>query len=168
MSHEAAVTRAAFLQAMAHAVTGVQIVTTDGSAGRFAVTTSTMSSVSADPPMLLVCIAKRSPVCQAILEHKAFCLNVLSADQHHISDVFAGRSRTFRPYDLCSAEWSVQSTGGLRLVGAAASFDCSLWAAHEAGSHYVFIGRVLTACDDDRAPLLYTASSYGQPDLFVA
>ena len=164
---ETVATRDEFLHAMGRAVTGVQVVTTSGLSGRFAVTISAMSSVSADPPLLLVCINQKSPVCQAILANQIFCINVLSADQTHVSDTFSGRIRDGRPYDFGCAEWTMPSPGCPRLTGAVASFDCLLWEAHEAGSHVVFIGRTLSASDSDRKPLLYTGSSYGQPDLFV-
>lgn len=157
-----------FLHAMRRAVTGVQVVTTGGPAGRFAVTVSAMSSVSADPPLLLVCINRRSPVCGAILENRTFCINVLSAEQARVSDTFAGRISDGKPYDFGCAEWSVQRSACPQLVGAVASFDCALWKAHEAGSHVVLIGRALSVSDDDRTPLLYTAACYGRPDLFIA
>ena len=57
--------RDAFVEAMSRAVSGVSIVTTDGQAGRFGQTVSAMSSVSADPPLLLVCINRKSPTCTA-------------------------------------------------------------------------------------------------------
>ena len=60
--HPEPVAAAAFVEGMRGAVTGVNIVTTDGAAGRFGVTVSAFSSVSAEPPMVLVCINQRSPV----------------------------------------------------------------------------------------------------------
>ena len=163
-----AITRDEFIHAMRRAVTGVQVVTTSGPAGRFAVTVSAMSSVSADPPLVLMCINRNSPVCAATRLNQAFCINVLSAEQAHVSDTSAGRIRDGKPYDFGCAEWATPHSGCPRLVGAVASFDCALWEAHEAGSHVVFIGRVISASRDDREPLLYTGASYGRPALFVA
>src|SRR3979490_2549211 len=86
--------RQQFLHGMSHAACTVNVVTTDGVAGRHGVTVSAMVSVSADTPQptLLVCIHGRSAVAAAVLENGVFCVNVLRDDQAHISDNFAGRS----------------------------------------------------------------------------
>ena len=76
---------------MSHAVSGVHIVTTDGPGGRLGLTVSAMVSLSADPPMLLVCINRRSPICNAILANRCFMVNVLSDRQRHVADTFSGR-----------------------------------------------------------------------------
>src|ERR1700677_5178056 len=79
--------RQQFLLGMSHAACTVNVVTTDGIAGRHGVTVSAMVSVSADTPQptLLVCIHHLSPVASAVLENGAFCVNVLREDQTHIS-----------------------------------------------------------------------------------
>src|SRR5580704_10415994 len=86
--------RQRFLLGMSHAACTVNVVTTDGAAGRHGVTVSATVSVSADTPQptLLVCIHHLSPVSAALLENGVFCVNVLRDDQAHISDSFAGRS----------------------------------------------------------------------------
>jgi len=86
--------RQRFLLGMSHAACTVNVVTTDGAAGRHGVTVSAMVSVSADTPQptLLVCIHHRSAVAAAVLANGVFCVNVLRDDQAHISDNFAGRS----------------------------------------------------------------------------
>src|SRR5277367_7027258 len=91
--------RQRFLSGMSHAACTVNVVTTDGVAGRHGVTVSAMVSVSADTPQptLLVCIHHLSPVVTALLENGVFCVNVLRDDQAHISDNFAGRSRAHGP-----------------------------------------------------------------------
>ena len=88
--------RTRFLNGMSHAACTVNVVTTDGPAGRAGVTVSAMSSVSADTdkPTLLVCVHHMSPAATAIVENRVFCVNVLRDDQSHISDTFAGVSRT--------------------------------------------------------------------------
>jgi flavin reductase (DIM6/NTAB) family NADH-FMN oxidoreductase RutF len=91
--------RRRFLIGMSHAACTVNVVTTDGAAGRHGVTVSAMVSVSADTPQptLLVCIHHLSPVADALLKNGVFCVNVLREDQAHISDSFAGPSLRFRP-----------------------------------------------------------------------
>src|SRR5580693_8430205 len=82
------VLRQQFLHGMSHAACTVNVVTTDGSAGRHGVTVSAMVSVSADTPQptLLVCIHHLSPVAAAVLANGVFCVSVLREDQAHISD----------------------------------------------------------------------------------
>jgi flavin reductase (DIM6/NTAB) family NADH-FMN oxidoreductase RutF len=152
-----------FIQAMGRAVSGVTVVATDGKAGRFAVTVSAMSSVSAEPPLVLACIRRESPANRAIRANRVFAISVLADCQAHVSDTFAGRPRNGAPFDFSIGAWRSSVTGAPCLDGAAASFDCALWSCHEAGSHTVFIGRVLAAGESAAAPLLYTGRSYGRP-----
>lgn len=134
--------RANFLQAMAEAATSVTLVTTDGPAGRFGVTVSAFASVSADPPMLLACINRKSPAAAAIARNGRFCVNVLSAAQSCLADVFAGRSERFPPYDFGCAPWE-RAESGWRLVESIASFACALDRDVAAATHRILIGRVL-------------------------
>ena len=89
-----------FIAAMGRLVTGVTIVTTDGPAGRFGITVSAFSSVSADPPLVLACVNRKSPVVAAVLANGVFCINVLADAHRHVADTFAGRNPEGRPYDL--------------------------------------------------------------------
>src|ERR671934_1301828 len=85
--------RMQFLDGMSRAAFCVNVVTTDGPAGRAGVTISAMSSVSADgtSPTVLVCIHHQSRTAAAILENRTFCINVLRDDQSDIADCFGGR-----------------------------------------------------------------------------
>ncbi|MDT8873082.1 flavin reductase family protein [Komagataeibacter rhaeticus] len=85
--------RDAFISAMGHAAHSVSVVVTDGDAGRMGVTVSAVSSVSADPPMILACINRKSPAVAAICANGSMTINMLAATQHDISDVFSGRSQ---------------------------------------------------------------------------
>jgi flavin reductase (DIM6/NTAB) family NADH-FMN oxidoreductase RutF len=154
--------RASFLQAMAEAATSVTLVTTDGAAGRFGVTVSAFASVSADPPMLLACINRKSPAAAAIAANGGYCVNVLSAAQSFLADVFAGRSERFAPYDFGCADWQ-RADGGWRLLDSIASFDCALDRDVAAGTHQILIGRVLATHRDAQAEassLIYARRAY--------
>jgi flavin reductase (DIM6/NTAB) family NADH-FMN oxidoreductase RutF len=131
-----------FLQGMAEAATSVTLVTTDGPAGRFGVTVSAFASVSADPPMLLACINRKSPAAAAIVSNGGFCVNVLSAAQRYLAEVFAGCSERFAPYDFGCADWE-RAKGGWCLRDSVASFACALDRDVAAGTHQILIGRVL-------------------------
>jgi flavin reductase len=152
-----------FLAAMAAAATGVSVVTTDGPAGRYGVTISAMTSVSADPPMLLVCVNRRSPACAALLANRLFGVNVLAADQAEVADVFAGRPRQGAPFHFAAERWVPGPHGTLGLLGAAACFECRVTEAVEAGSHVVVIGRVLVAARAETIPLVYAQRGYARP-----
>src|ERR1700690_2348435 len=109
--------RQRFLNGMSHAACTVNVVTTDGRAGRHGVTVSAMVSVSADTPQptLLVCIHHLSAVADALLENGVFCVNVLREDQTHISESFAGRTQARGDSKFDCAEWTTQATGAPRV-----------------------------------------------------
>jgi flavin reductase len=158
--------RAAFVEAMSRAAAGVTVVATAGEEGRFGQTVSAMCSVSADPPLLLACINRKSACGKAILRHRVFSVNVLRADQQRVAQVFAGRPRSGEPYDFGCAVWEEEATGAPLLVGAAARFDCELAAVHEAASHRIFVGRVVASSAGNGTPLIYAHRGYGELLLF--
>ncbi len=149
-----------FVAAMAAAVTPVSIVTTDGPAGRYGVTVSAVSSVSAEPPMVLACINLRSPALDAIKKNGVFCINMLSEEQCDVANSFAGRPGKFNPYDFDVATWEHLSTGAPALCNAAANFDCTLERLDNASTHSILLGIVSSAKHTNNKPLAYTARSY--------
>lgn len=158
--------RGAFLEAMSHTAATVNIVTTDGPAGRAGVTVSAMASVSADTPApsLLVCIHRLGSACSAILKNGVFCVNVLRDDQSPVSDVFAGRTGTADGDKFSCAEWVVQKTGAPRMADPLVALDCRLTHAELIGTHYVMFGEVEDIFIADRGlPLIYTGRAYGTP-----
>ncbi len=158
--------RSRFLDAMSHAACTVNIITTDGSAGRAGVTVSAMASVSADSarPTLLVCVHQLSPASAAISTNGVFCVNVLRDDQSYISDCFAGRYKTLDGDKFSCTSWVPQSTGAPRVVDALVAFDCRLVSSQLVGSHYVFLGEVEDLfVNDPGLPLIYANRAYGTP-----
>jgi len=149
-----------FVAAMAGAATPVSIVTTDGPGGRYGITVSAVTSVSAEPPMVLACINRRSPSVAAINRNGVFCVNMLNAGQSAVANCFAGRPSDGEPYDFACADWHEIATGAPVLYGAAAVFDCSLKTLHDAGSHRIVIGRVVSARSSNNWPLAYSRRSY--------
>jgi flavin reductase (DIM6/NTAB) family NADH-FMN oxidoreductase RutF len=150
---------ALYTDAMAAAITGVTVVTTDGAAGRLGRTVSAMTSVSAEPPMLLACVARRSPLVAAIRAHGAFAVSVLARHQVHVAESFAGRGRGDR-FSFACAEWEPGVTGAPLLRGAAARFECRVASVVEAGSHSVLLGRVVAAAAGEAPALAYTRRGY--------
>jgi len=154
---------------MSHAACTVNVVTTDGSAGRHGVTVSAMVSVSADTPRptLLVCIHHLSPVADALLENGVFCVNVLREDQAHISDTFAGRSGAHGSAKFGCTQWTTQLTGAPRVADALVAFDCRVTGSDRIGSHFVVLGSVEDIfVAGTGAPLIYANRAYGVPQRF--
>ncbi len=155
--------RTRFVEAMGQVATGVTVVATEGGTGRCAQTVSAMCSVSADPPMVLVCVNRRSPAAAAILAHGAFAVNVLADSQADVSDTFAGRPTRGAPYDFAAASWHAGPHGQPLLDGAVAGFECRVASAHQEGSHTVFVGSVLRSTAGDGTPLVYHGRGYARP-----
>lgn len=154
-----------FLAGMSAAAATVNVVTTDGLAGRFGVTVSAMSSVSADGewPTLLVCLHHGSAAAAAILSNGVFCVNVLREDQSAVSDCFAGRVTTADGDRFSCAGWLPQVSGSPRIAGALVAFDCRLASATRVGTHHVFVGAVQDIhLDRPGSPLLYANRAYGR------
>jgi flavin reductase (DIM6/NTAB) family NADH-FMN oxidoreductase RutF len=170
-SQEPGLLRQRFLNGMSHAACTVNVVTTDGPAGRHGVTVSAMVSVSADTPQptLLVCIHHKSSVAAAVLENGAFCVNVLREDQSHISESFAGRTAARGASKFECARWTTQTTGAPRVVDALVAFDCRVIASERVGSHFVVFGSVQDIfVAGGGAPLIYANRAYGVPQRFQA
>src|SRR3984957_12364400 len=161
--------RQQFLHGMSHAACTVNVVTTDGRAGRHGGTVSAMVSVSADTPQptLLVCIHHKSAVADAVLQNGVFCVNVLRDDQSHISENFAGRSGIRGAAKFDCAQWSTQVTGAPRVMDALVAFDCKVTASERVGSHFVVFGSVQDIhVAGTGAPLIYANRAYGVPRRF--
>jgi len=158
------VLRQAFLDGMSHTACTVNVVTTDGAAGRAGVTVSAMSSVSADgtKPTLLVCVHHQSPAAAKIVENGVFCVNVLQDHQSYISDTFAGRRETEDGDKFSCADWTKEATGAPRVVDPLVAFDCQVASSERVGTHHVFIGEVEAIFTANQgSPLIFANRSYG-------
>ncbi|MCA0433542.1 MAG: flavin reductase family protein [Proteobacteria bacterium] len=151
-----------FVRAMGAAATSVSVVTTAGLGGRFGLTVSALSSVSAEPPLLLVCVNRKNPSVSAITQNGRFAVNILATHQQDVARVFSGRPLDGQPYDFARHSW-IDSENGLPLLqGAAANFECETETIHDAGTHRIFIGRVFTAIRSESAPLIYSNRNFGR------
>ena len=153
-----------FIGGMSHAASTVNVVTTDGVAGRGGMTVSAMSSVSADTPRptLLVCVHHQSSVAQQIIENGVFCVNILKDDQAYISDAFAGRfkDQLDDKFDCC--DWEVMPSGAPRVRDPLVGFDCHVISSDRVGTHHVFFGEVDDVfIADGGSPLIYARRGYG-------
>lgn len=150
-------TKRALRRAFGSFATGVTVVTTrqpDGTPRGF--TANSFTSVSLDPPLLLVCIAKAALSCSTFTEAMHFSVNVLADDQQNISGLFASQST--EKFSL--ADWHVDTQDIPLIDGALASFSCARHTVVDAGDHLILIGHVLEFETKDGAPLGYYQGAY--------
>ena len=138
--------------------TGVTVVTCVDEGGRpFGLTVNSFTSVSLDPPLLLVCIAKNARCSPALARARHFAVNVLQTGQRPASIRFSTRDED----RFGTTPWSIGETGAPLLMDSLAVFECEHHAAHDAGDHQILTGRVLRASFDPAMdPLLYFRGSY--------
>lgn len=158
------VSRDAFLAAMRQSASPVCVVTTQFEGQRMALTISSFLSVSADPPLISVCINRNSRMCTALTATQGFALHMLAEDQSHIADTFAGRPRIGEPYDFSCATWVCQGEHCEPLMsGVTASALCSVVSFTDAGSHRLFIAEVKSLATSEKRPLLFWNRLYSFP-----
>jgi flavin reductase (DIM6/NTAB) family NADH-FMN oxidoreductase RutF len=150
----------AFRIAMRSYLTGVTIVTSLHEGEPRGITVSAFASVSADPPNVLVCVNRDARSYLYIASSKIFCVNVLSHDQSALARRFSGGVRD-RQFD--GIAHSVATTGAPVLDGTVAYFDCEVEAEHHAGSHSIFVGRVLACASNEKPALGYVNGTYATP-----
>lgn len=140
--------------------TGVVIVASTGPEGSpVGMTVGSFTSVSLDPPLVAFLPAKTSSSFPAIREGGKFCVNVLAAQQQNVCRMFA-RSGADK---FAGVAWEpTQATRSPRIKGVVAWIDCEIETIHDAGDHYIVIGRVQElAAGDDPEPLLFFQGGYG-------
>ena len=154
----AQVTGAELRQAIGHFATGVTVVTArDASGSPWGTTANAVSSVSLDPPLILVCFGRDSLTLAAIHETQAFAVNVLGAGQRELSHAFAGRG--------AAGDWERVTVpghaGSPRLRGVIAVLDCAVEHRLPGGDHEIVVGRVVEAETAGPAePLLFYRGAY--------
>jgi len=131
-----------FRNAMAFLGAAVNVVTTDGPAGRGGFTATAVCSVSDTPPTLLVCLNRGSYVYKTLRANRVLCVNTLAGAQKDISALFGGRASVEERF--AAARWSQGVSGSPMLDGALINFDCKVADMVEAGSHDVLLCSVLS------------------------
>jgi len=146
-----------FRSVMRRFPTGVTIVTTvlDGNLKGF--TANAFSSVSADPPMVLICVNRRARSHPLISQAGRFCVNILRVEQQELAERFASKEPG-DPFD--STPFTRSLTGSPVLDGVLGYFDCELAEEHSAGTHTIFIGNVVACASHEGAPLGYFNAAY--------
>jgi 3-hydroxy-9,10-secoandrosta-1,3,5(10)-triene-9,17-dione monooxygenase reductase component len=140
---------------------GVTIVSS-GSDGHFhAMTASAFTSVSLEPPMVLVCVDKSAETAAIISRHGYFGVNVLAAGQEAISNACAKRG-TPESNGLVGVDHCLGPLGLPLLAGCLANFECRTVHEYDGGDHLIFVGEVASgSLGEAEEPLFYFRGSYG-------
>lgn len=137
--------------------TGVTIITTVDEAGEvYGFTANSFSSVSLDPPLLLVNIAKSAYGLKVFGNAEGFAVNILAENQRELSNTFATKGTD----KFAGSSWSSKFTGSPVFDGVIAWFDCESFQQVDAGDHLILIGKVLEYDYNSDAPLGFCRGAY--------
>lgn len=156
------VSGAALRVAMGHFATGVTVVTSRDADGKpVGTTTNAVSSLSLEPPLVLVCFALTSATLAAIDHHRAFGVNVLAAHHQALSTTFARHGAT-EAWETLPHRMGATDTP--RLSDVIAHVECTVEHRVPGGDHEVVIGRVVDVeiNPEELAPLLFYRGAYGE------
>jgi flavin reductase len=146
------------MRSLAHAV---NIVTAAHGGHRYGMTATAVCSATAEPPTVLVCLNRNSATYGAVVKSKAFCVNVVRAEDSDLSNLFSGAQSGERRFK--SREWSKLATGSPALLDALVSFDCRVIKKLAHGSHTIFLGQVQQVLFGKKGrPLLYAEGQYSK------
>ena len=138
--------------------TGVTVVTCLDRAGEPAgLTVNSFTSVSLDPPLLLVCVAKEAASAKPLSEAANFAINVLQTGQQPASIRFSTRAQD----RFGATPWACGEAGAPILEDSLGVFECERFAVYDGGDHHILVGRVIKASFDAALdPLLYFSGKY--------
>lgn len=149
-----------FRKAMGCFATGVTVITVDQDAEVHGMTANAFTSVSLDPPLVLVCVDHRARTHAHLHARKRFGVNVLSSGQQAISEYYARSAETHQHPEAFGARFDRTAQGTPVLHGALAYLECRLHSAEKAGDHTIFIAEVQDVVVREGEPLLYFRSKY--------
>ncbi len=161
MAPEAGLSRAQFRSALGCFPTGVAVLATGGSAAS-AMTANSFTSVSLDPPLVLVCVRVDAVFHASMEQSGAYSVNVLSSNQREIARHFADPARHLAGGEFAEGTWLAGAHTGVPLLDEAhAWMECALERTYDGGDHSIFVGSVLGfAADPSQQPLVFYAGGY--------
>ncbi|MDR6101538.1 flavin reductase (DIM6/NTAB) family NADH-FMN oxidoreductase RutF [Agrobacterium larrymoorei] len=139
-----------FKNAMAMMAAAVEVVATDGKAGRGGLTVTAACSVSQEPPRLLVCVNTSASAHRVVVENGRLSLNILAKGQEAVAGAFGGKVPPEQRFEV--GEWGSDELGQPILKDACARFSCSIHDTMRSGTHTIFLCDVHVA-DSQRGPL---------------
>jgi flavin reductase (DIM6/NTAB) family NADH-FMN oxidoreductase RutF/pimeloyl-ACP methyl ester carboxylesterase len=138
-------------------MTGVTVVTTVEPSGEpRGFTANSFTSVSLDPPLLLLCIAKTASSCAVFANTPGFAVNILAEDQKAVSGVFASK----RPHKFAEVDWVTSPHGQPIIAGSLSWFDCARREVIDAGDHVILLGAIRAFDTREANPLGYARGGY--------
>lgn len=150
-----------FRSALGSFATGVTVITTRGEEHAYGMTANAFSSVSLDPPLVLVCAKKGAEGSEHIESNGCFAVNILGADQEPLSRYFSSKDRPRGRDAFKDVSHRTGVSGSPLLDGVASFLDCRLHETHAAGDHQIFIGEVLALeVSAEVSPLLFHGGGY--------
>ena len=150
-----------FRGAMRHLAGGVSVITAGRGRDISGMTVTSVSSLSVDPPALIVSVNRESSSWPLVKRYGFFGVNILTSDQLDIAERFTGKGGLKGADRFAGARWTTRASGVPLLVGALAAIDCEVEDIVERHSHAIVIGRVLDVAVSARtAALAYWQSQY--------
>lgn len=149
-----------FRNVIGHFASGVTVITALHDGERKGTTASAVSSLSLDPPMVLICLHRDSSTGQAVLAAKSFGVNILGEDQSSEAMSFAGKGDKFAGVAVATGD-----DGTPLLADSLATLECRVTDVATGGTHHVFFGEVVRASARDGAPLAYYRGKFGRLEL---
>lgn len=151
---------ASFRAVLAQWASGVSVVTSNDEGMLYGLTVSSFSSLSLDPPLVLVCLANTNRIRAMIETSRGFAVSILASDQVAASNYFARPGRLPTP-DFTEIEGEWTASGQPVIAGALAWMTCTLEQLLPQGDHTIVIGRVeQTRVSEGKRPLLYWSRGY--------
>ena len=148
-----------FRSVLGRFASGITVITThDANGTPHGMTVSAFSSLSLDPPLVLVCIGNDATMAPVMAQATSFAVNVLAETQESLSRRFAGKVDD----RFAGAGYVEGELGDAVLDDVLASMQCRIVARHQAGDHVIVVGHVEQAAARDAKPLLYYRGGYAQ------
>lgn len=142
---------------LGHFATGVTVITTKDKKGTpFGFTANAFTSLSLNPPLVLVCVDKTVKCYSCFDESKLFAVNILAEGQEDISRRFATKGIE----KFAGVKWRKSKNGLALLDGALAYIECKVTRSHEGGDHTIYVGKILKATASGDRPLLFFKGKY--------
>lgn len=148
---------ALFRNALGRFAAGVTVVTTVGrDQAPYGLTATAFTSVSLDPPLVLVCIDKKSETYPHFAASGAFAVNFLARDQEEISKRFAVSGGD----KFAGTDWQPGYLGAPLLAGTIGHVECRIFHSYDGGDHTIYVGLVESAAAAEGQPLVYFRGAY--------
>ena len=145
------VTETDYRDAISRFLSGVTVITTRHGSEIQGITATAVTSVTLQPPTLLVCLNRQSATCRTLIESGQFAVNVLGANQQDLAQRFA----TKQPDKFAGVPTTAGVAGAPLITGALAHLECRVSAQNDVGTHRIFFGEVLSVAVAEGRPLGY-------------